>query len=389
LVETNAARRLGELIEAEVAEIERRWLERVQRDVAEAQGVELTQLRDGIPDYLSAMVRLLKDAELHLLNGRASSAWSDVAREHGITRVRIGFDISQLIHEFVVLRRVIGEVVDRELDLAPAKELVSEIVEAAIAVAVKAYVDARDIDARRKQAESIAFLTHELRNPLTTAVLTAAKLGNQARPEDVRVVETLQRNLGRLGELIDGVLLTQKLEAGQMVVAPADVELAPLLESALESARKVAETKRLAFHASYDPGLTARLDPILTRSAIANLVDNAVKYTDTGEVDVEVLERRDDLVVNVRDTCPGLSADELRTIFEPFKRGASARGGGTGLGLAIARLAVEAQGGSIRGESPGGGATGCRFSITLPKRCEGRARSGEAKSGDARSLEAK
>jgi len=365
-MDTDTSRRLGRLIEAELPEIERRWLKQVQTDVAQAQGVELTQLRDGIPDYLAAMVRLLKEADLDLLNGHARSAWEGVAREHGITRVRIGFDISQLVHEFIVLRRVIEQIADKEPDLATSKELVSEIVEAAIAVAVQAYVNARDVAARRTQAENIAFLTHELRNPLTTAVLTASRLQSQGRPEDARLVETLQRNLRRLSELIDSVLLTQKLEAGQVVVAPADVELAPLLESALESARKVAETKRVSFRANYDPNLTARLDPVLTRSAIANVVDNAVKYTDAGEVDVDVVDRRDEIVVNVRDTGPGLSPEELGTIFEPFKRGRSAKGG-TGLGLAIARRAVEAQGGSIRGESAG--ANGCRFSITLPKRC--------------------
>jgi signal transduction histidine kinase len=364
-MDADIARRLGGLIEAELKEIERRWLEQVQRDVAKAHGVELTQLRDGIPDYLAAMVRLLKEGDLNLLSGHARSAWADVAREHGITRVRIGFDISQLVHEFVVLRRVISDVADRDAELGAAKELVSEIVEAAIAVAVQAYVDARDIEARRTQAENIAFLTHELRNPLTTALLTTSRLRGQSRPEDAKLVETLQRNLGRLNELIDSVLLTQKLEVGEIVVAPADVALGPLLESALEAGRRVAETKSLVFHAHYDPGLRARLDPALTRSAIANLVDNAVKYTDAGEVEVEVFEQRDDIVVHVRDTCPGLSPEELQTIFEPFKRGRSAKGG-TGLGLAIARRAVEAQGGSIRGESPD--TSGCRFSITLPKR---------------------
>lgn len=364
-MDADTARRLGRLIEAALPDIERRWLEQVKRDVAKAHGVELTQLRDGIPDYLAAMVTLLKEADLDQLTAHARSAWADVAREHGITRVRIGFDVSQLVHEFVVLRRVISEIADSEPDLAASKELVSEIVDAAIAVAVQAYVDARDVEARRTQAESIAFLTHELRNPLTTAMLTASKLRSHTRPEDANLVDTLQRNLGRLSELIDSVLLTQKLEAGQMVVTRADVALGPLLESALEAGRKVAETKGLAFHANYDPGLTARLDPALTRSAIANLVDNAVKYTDAGEVDVEVVDRRDQITVNVRDTCAGLSPEELATIFEPFKRGHSPKGG-TGLGLAIARRAVEAQGGAIRGESPG--TIGCRFSITLPKR---------------------
>jgi signal transduction histidine kinase len=364
-MDAEIARRLGRLIEADLREIERRWLDQVQRDVAKAHGVELTQLRDGIPDYLAAMVRLLKEADLDLLNGNARTAWADVAREHGITRVRIGFDISQLVHEFIVLRRVIGDIADRDAALGGAKELVSEIVEAAIAVAVQAYVDARDLEARRTQAENIAFLIHELRNPLTTAVLTSATLRRRSRPEDATLVEAMQRNLGRLNELIDSVLLTEKLEAGRVAAVPADVAFGPLLESALEAARRVAETKGLRFHARYDPGLWARLDPGLTRSAIANLADNAVKYTDAGRVDVEVVDQGDDLVIHVRDTCPGLSSEELRTIFEPFKRGRSAKGG-TGLGLAIARRAVEAQGGSIRGESARAG--GCRFSITLPKR---------------------
>ena len=75
-------------------------------------------------------------------------------------------------------------------------------------------------------------------------------------------------------------------------------------------------------------------------------------------------DRPDELVVDVRDTCPGISPEELRTIFEPFKRGRNAKGG-TGLGLAIARRAAEAQGGSISAQSSSH--AGCQFSIRLPK----------------------
>jgi signal transduction histidine kinase len=363
-MDANLARRLGRLIDAERPEIERRWLEHVRKDVSEAEGVELTQLRDGIPDYLVAMVKLLAAADFDLLGGHATSAWAEIAREHGITRVRIGFDISQLVHEFIVLRRVIGEIVDREPELAAAKELVADIVEAAIAAAVQAYVDARDLESRRAQAENIGFLTHELRNPLTAAALTASSLRHQVPPEQAKPVEALQRHLARLNELIDGVLLTQRLEAGEVTAKPVDVQLAPLIEGALEAARKVAAAKKLGFRANYDPGATARLDPGLTRSAIANLADNAVKYTDEGEVEIAVQDGPDELLVNVRDSCPGISPEELRTIFEPFKRGHNVKGG-TGLGLAIARRAAEAQGGSISARSSS--QAGCQFSIRLPK----------------------
>jgi len=363
-MDADLARRLGRLIDEARPEIERRWLEHVRKDVSEAKGVELTQLRDGIPDYLVAMVKLLEAADFDLLGGHATSAWADVAREHGITRVRIGFDISQLVHEFIVLRRVIGEIADRDPELAGANALVTDIVEAAIAAAVQAYVDARDIEARRAQAESIGFLTHELRNPLTAAALTASKLRHQVPPEQAKAVETLQRHLARLNQLIDSVLLTERLEAGEVIAKPVDVELAPLIEGAVEAARKVAEAKKVGFRANYERGVTARLDPVLTQSAIANLADNAVKYTDEGEVVIAVQDRQGELVVDVRDSCPGISPEELRTIFEPFKRGRNAKGG-TGLGLAIARRAAEAQGGSISAQSSSH--VGCQFSIRLPK----------------------
>src|SRR5262249_26222523 len=97
---------------------------------------------------------------------------------------------------------------------------------------------------------------------------------------------------------------------------------------------------------------------------IQNLVENAIKYTDRGAVDVSLRHTDDELVLDVFDTCPGLAPEELRTIFEPFKRGRSDKTG-TGLGLAIARRAAEAQGGSIQAESPG--PSGCHFSVRLPR----------------------
>jgi hypothetical protein len=106
------------------------------------------------------------------------------------------------------------------------------------------------------------------------------------------------------------------------------------------------------------------LDPVLTRAAVQNLVENAVKYTDEGLVELSLEDRPREVVIHVRDTCHGVSPEELETIFEPFSRGHS-RKPGTGLGLAIARRSIEAQGGRIQAESPGD--RGCHFWITLPK----------------------
>jgi len=360
--------RLSKIIGDHHHEIEQRWLERVQRDVLARPGVEPTQLRDGMPDYLIALSNALRShSTAEALGERGESAWSKVAKEHGITRVRIGFNISQLVHEFVVLRRVIYEVAQQhDAGFSASEPALTELLESAIGIAVQAYADARDYESRRAQAANIGFLIHELRQPLSTATLTAARLRTHAVTEQLSALDILDRTLRRLADLIDGVLLTEKLEAGEARPERTEITLRQLMEP-LESLKQAAEHKGLEFHAAYDPDLTAVLDPTLTRSIIRNLVENAVKYTDQGVVDVSVTNTRDDIVLDVYDTCRGLSQEELRTIFEPFKRGRTDQSG-TGLGLAIARRAAEVQGGSIHAESPG--PSGCHFSVRLPRRVD-------------------
>jgi hypothetical protein len=157
----NSALALRRVIDQNRSEVERRWLARVQQDIARTPGVELTQLRDGLSYYLAALVQLLcsgqRAAQLSTGVG-ATSAWATVAREHGITRVRIGFDIAQLVHEFIVLRQVIREVAaEHGLIADGADALLSDILDAGISVAVQAYVDARDFDARRNRLSMSGF----------------------------------------------------------------------------------------------------------------------------------------------------------------------------------------------------------------------------------------
>jgi signal transduction histidine kinase len=362
---TAAANHLGEIIERNQHEIERRWLERVEKDLAAGYGIEPTQLRDGLPDYLKALVRLFSQTEANNLDLTAEPSWSKVASEHGITRVRIGFNIDQLIHEFIILRQVIRETVKEQgLVVEGPEAILADTLDAAIAAAVSAYVDARDYEARKKQAENIGFLTHELRNPLSTAMLSASQIRRHVSPQHLPLLDMLDRSHKKLSDLIDTVLLTQKLESGKIESRPVAIKLGILIEPALEAARALAARKGLAFHVNYDSERQVYVDPVLTRSALQNIADNAAKYTDQGEVSVVAEDSRDGFTVHVRDTCGGISNEEIRTIFEPFKRGTTGKSG-TGLGLAIARRAVEAQGGTIQAESPG--SSGCHFWITLPK----------------------
>ncbi len=359
---SSAIRDLAAVIEQRAEDIANRWLERVRTDLAQRPDVSPSELRDAIPDYLMELARLLGSGSAR----EGTESWARIAREHGTTRVRIGFDIDQLIREFVILRQTLRDVARAHgVAVEAADGMLADLIDDAIAESVRAYVAARDQEARRVQAEHIGFLTHELRNPLSAAIQAADILKHERVPEDrQRALAILERGHGRLLKLIEGVLATERLEAGKVEPHFAETHVRSVVDAATAVARKAAADKHLSFHVDYHFDGKARLDVDLTRSAIQNLVDNAVKYTDAGSVAVVVDHDDTRWSVHVRDTCGGLSEPELRTIFEPFVRGMTSKQG-SGLGLAITRRSIEAQGGSLHAESDD--PVGCHFWIELPK----------------------
>jgi len=362
---------LADLIDARREEIVARWCDRVRRELP--RDVEMTQLQDAMPEYLTRLAGALRTADP--LTQKGSAIWEEVAREHAVTRVRLGFDVGELVREFILLRQVLYEIsLQDETTLPVGRQAtrvtdlmkdVADLIESAICVAVGTYVEARDYAARQKEAEHISFLTHELRNPLSTMKLTASRLRGVVPQESAHTLELLERNAERLDALIESVLHAERLESGKVTARVAEIELGELLDGPVETARIAAEAKGLAFRAQYDGRLLVRADHELAASAVRNLLDNAVKYTDAGEVRIEAEPAADRATLHVFDNCPGLSEEELRIVFEPFERGRTKGKPGTGLGLAIAQRAIEAQGGTIGAESRG--ERGCHFWITLPR----------------------
>ncbi len=361
-----ARARLADIIDLHRRELDERWLTRL-RDSFPMQPVPTSELRDAIPDFLNHLSAALRGTDS--LFGAGQAGWLRVANEHALARIRIGFDIGALVSEFFLLRRVILDLA-HELD-PDAVEIEGDAIlilfEAAIATSVSSYVAARDYQSRKVEAEHIAFLTHELRNPLTVATLALDRLrqidGEGERGVLLAKIEKAQR---QLASLIDHVLTAEHLEAGGSPAQPVDVELGPLLDQALLAAHAAADAKQVGFEIVIDPSpeTTLRVDPKLAASALQNVFDNAVKFTDEGRVEVHVADELDRVVVEVRDNCDGLSEEELRIVFTPFKRGHTRRPG-TGLGLAIAKRAIESTGGTIRAESSG--ERGCTFTLSLPK----------------------
>src|SRR6185503_16923023 len=119
-------------------------------------------------------------------------------------------------------------------------------------------------------------------------------------------------------------------------VEPRPVTVGLLIADLLENAKREAHAKGLEFETKFDPDLKISADPTLTEAATRNLVDNDIKYTDAGKVRFEIEERESDVVFHIFDTGEGLTPEEVRTIFEPFKRG-NTKKPGTGLGLSVTK----------------------------------------------------
>jgi two-component system phosphate regulon sensor histidine kinase PhoR len=217
-------------------------------------------------------------------------------------------------------------------------------------------------------------VSHELRTPVTAIRGYAEMMLDEpeADPAQSRqFIAVIARNAERLGSLIDDLLRLSRIEQdeGRPGMDREDAALADVLRSAAASRGSLAAERGVAVRVACAEDVRAVVNPALFEHAVANLVDNAVKYSEPGG-DVEV-EGRDDgstVVVAVRDRGVGIPEEHLGRIFERFYRvdkGRSRELGGTGLGLAIVKHIVSAHGGSVDVESaPGQGST---FTIRIPK----------------------
>jgi signal transduction histidine kinase len=228
----------------------------------------------------------------------------------------------------------------------------------------------RESEAERMRSAFVATVSHELRSPLTAIAGYTDTLIN-AGPWDSTTerefLEIIAQSAAKLAGLVDNLLDAAKVEAGVLRVEREPVRLERIAHQVLAHRRNLAPDHILGLDA--EPGLPlAEADPIRVEQVIANLVDNAIKYSpDGGPVEVSLRASGDAIRVGVSDRGIGLTPDQAERLFERFYRADTSlrrTTRGVGLGLFICRSLVEAQGGRIWVESrPGGGST---FWFTLP-----------------------
>jgi len=246
-----------------------------------------------------------------------------------------------------------------------------------------ALANARDaaLESTRLKSAFLANTSHEIRTPLNVILgytdLVGEHLANIGDHTQDAYLEALGRAGRRLLKTIQQILDYSRMEAGALTLDPSAIALAPFIEDQVNDLRVLATEKGLELRLEIAADeATVRFDEYCLQTALSNLLHNAIKFTDRGEI-VLGLERDNagTLKLEVRDTGVGIDDNYLPRLFEPFSQeqtGHSRRFEGAGLGLAFARRCVELGGARISAASRKG--VGSTFTIEFPRTCEIRRR---------------
>ncbi len=266
------------------------------------------------------------------------------------------------------------------------KPLSPEILQAKVRVFLELDRQKRELELAQIEAQAaslaktefLANMSHEIRTPMTAilgfadTLLTEGDI-HQAPPKRIEAIQTIIRNGQHLLNLINGILDLSKIEAGKLELETVRCPVLRLISDVVALMQNRADARRIGLKVKVDGQIpeTIQTDPTRLRQVLINLVGNAIKFTDTGHVALEVSMSDDDqseqsIHFDITDTGIGIAPDKIPKLFNAFSQADSSTTrvfGGTGLGLAISKRLAEMLGGTISATSrPGSGST---FRVTV------------------------
>ncbi|MBS1145233.1 MAG: Response regulator receiver:ATP-binding region, ATPase-like:Histidine kinase N-terminal [Proteobacteria bacterium] len=231
---------------------------------------------------------------------------------------------------------------------------------------------ARVVAEQANQAKSryITAISHELRTPLNSILGYAQILAadEDVPPNRAQAVSVIRKSGDHLLSVIEGTLDIARIEGGKLTLDVKAMDFPELMQQIVGMFELQARNKGLSFE--YQPvgevPAVVRADEKRLRQILINVLGNAVKFTVRGGVTFGVECRRDMAIFEIRDTGPGIPAEDMQRIFEPFTRGSSVQAGGSGVGLTIARMLTDLMGGEMQVSSTPGEGTLFRIRLFLP-----------------------
>ncbi len=357
------------------------WVEAVRQDnqIETANDLPYKSLRNSIPKVLKAMATVLsqsQDSDLQTL--------VENSLEHGVLRAEQGFDAAEIAREYRLLRQVIFYTLEAELlkgspaEMLRAVRLIDTVIDEAIARCFKSYTEERLRELQQLQSQltltnqeltrliranqdNLSHLAHELKNPLNSIIGYSDLFLRQQRknPEvkdtfaNLEHIDRVLRNSRQLLRLINDALEISRYEAGQMQLQPAPTDVRALINDVMEMLEPLARAKELEMLVDVRSAPERVLtDSLRLQQIVTNLVSNAIRYTESGTIQVTCQVLGDDQwAIAVCDTGIGIAPENQARIFDPYFRVGSGKQSylpdSTGLGLAIVSRMVKLMLGKI------------------------------------------
>lgn len=341
--------------------LQRARLRVAARNAPTATDLELTF---GLPVFLDQLLEALRRAMSNELVDHSELERS--ASHHGQDLFRQGLTVAQVVHDYGDLCQVITTLaMERDTSIAAAEfKTLNLCLDDAIAGAVTEFAHQRERAMQDLGIERLGFLAHEMRNLLSTALLSFASIKTGLVPPAGSTGVVHERSLMGLQTLITRLLADVRLDAGMHSLEP--LPLSEIIDEVALGASLFAQSRGMRFAVvCSEPSAILTADRQILSAAIANLIQNAFKFTHPGtEVLLRASSTATRVLIDIEDECGGLPESKHAALLHSFTQQSSDRSG-LGLGLSICHKAVKAMAGELRiRDLPG---KGCVFTIDLPK----------------------
>jgi signal transduction histidine kinase len=322
------------------------------------------ELEHGLPLFLTQLAETLRLKPTPEPFSPAAIGAS--AGKHGGELLARGFTVGQVVHDYGDICQAITEAaVEKKLAIEPDEfQTLNLCLDDAIAGAVTEFSRQRDLTAGEAEAARLGYLTHELRNLLSTALMSQAAIKSGRVAVGGSTAAILDRSLTSMRDLLDTTIAGVRLSAGAFEATR--VSIAGFLQEVQGAAALQAAQREMNLGFAI-PGVDAVVlaDPQLLASAFFNLLQNAFKNSvPHGHIAVRTLCGDERVTIEIEDECGGLPDQDTEALFSPFGERRGRDRSGLGLGLSISRKAVKAFGGDVRVRNLPG--KGCIFTIELP-----------------------
>ena len=355
------------LIKQQRDELLAKWRQKVWQ-LPGAENLDTPTINDQVPELLDSLAAALKSAnEQQEINA--------ISAEHGLLRWQAGFDITEVVAEYNILRQCLQDTAEDNgiLLLGKPLHIVNNIFDDAIGKAAKAFETMMTIELQHRHDEHMAFLLHDLRTPLealslATTLLERSLPGDQTNSAVSSALSVLRGNINRLTARVRHVLSTASGFGKSFQTEFVMLNLRGQADKVVRDLALLAASVETEVRNDIDERLEVFSDEILLAQILQNLVANALKFTSKGIIELGAREIQDGQAVEcwIKDSGQGIPATKIDKVFERFETGSEPGQGGMGLGLAIVKELVELHKGEIHVHSEVG--KGSTFTFVLPSR---------------------